>query len=615
MNSFARIALSATTLFCASLSLQAQAPPAAGPGRQNGPVGTETGFRTFQTKCMTCHGNPDNDRAPAPSVIRQMSPEHIYEALTTGAMAGQGQSLSDTEKRMLALFMSGRPVGAEAQGDAKQMPNQCASNPPLENPASGPEWNGWGVDAYNTRFQTAKGAGLTAAQVPNLKLKWAFAFPGGVSAYGQPTVASGRVFVGTDTGFVYSVNAKTGCVYWSFKAKGSVRNAISIGPVKGAGSAKYAIYFGDSHSNVYGVNAQDGTQLWMTQADDHFTARITGAPALYEGRVYAPVSSSEELSGSNLDYQCCTSRGSVVAFNGATGKQIWKTYVIAEAPKPTKKNSKGVQQWAPAGASVWNTPTIDARRHAIYFGTGDSETEPAAPTSDSVMAVDLATGKMLWYYQAQANDSWLGGCNGANKTENCPDDVGPDWDIGNSPILRTLANGKTVVVAGTKNGDVFALDPDKKGEKIWRINVANKERSGIVWGGAADEKNAYYGLSGGGIVAVQLATGEKLWFNPLPPADPKLRVSNAAAATAIPGVAFVGGSDGQLHAVSTADGKQIWQFNMDRTFDTVNKAPGKGGAMGAPGVTVAGGMVYAGSGYGVLGSIIPGNVLLAFGLE
>jgi polyvinyl alcohol dehydrogenase (cytochrome) len=612
MNQSVRVALCAATLFSSSFLL-AQAPPAAGPGRQNGPVGTETGFRTFQTKCMTCHGNPDNDRAPSPSVIRQMSPERIYAALTTGPMAGQGQSLSDTDKRMVALFMSGRPVGAEAQGDAKLMANQCGSNPVLENPASGPEWNGWGVDAYNTRYQTAKGAGLTAAQVPNLKLKWAFAFPGGVSAYGQPTIASGRVFVGTDTGFVYSLNAKSGCVYWSYKAKGSIRNAISIGPVKGAGNAKYAIYFGDSHSNVYGVNAQDGSELWVKAADEHFTARITGAPALFEGRVYAPVSSSEELSGSNLDYACCTFRGSVVAFDGATGKQIWKTYVIPDAPKPTKKNAKGIQQYAPAGASVWNTPTVDAKRHALYFGTGDSETEPAPLTSDAVMAVNLDTGKLLWSYQAQANDSWLGGCNGQNKTENCPDDLGPDWDIGNSPVLRTLAGGKTVVVAGTKNGDVFALDPDKGGAKIWRINVANKERSGIVWGGAADEKNAYYGLSGGGIVAVQLATGEKLWFNPLTPADPKARVSNAAATTAIPGVAFVGGSDGLLHAVATADGKQIWSFDMNREFDTVNKLPGKGGSMGAPGVTVAGGMVYAGSGYGVLGAILPGNVLLAFG--
>jgi polyvinyl alcohol dehydrogenase (cytochrome) len=564
---------------------------------------------------MTCHGNPANDRAPSPNAIREMSPEHIYEALTTGPMSAQGQSLSDTEKRMVALFMSGRPMGTEAEGDAKQMPNQCPSNPPLENPASGPEWNGWGVDAYNTRFQTAKGAGLTAAQVPNLKLKWAFGFPGGVSAYGQPTIASGRVFVGTDTGFVYSLNAKSGCVYWSFRAKASIRNAISIGPVKDAGTAKYAIYFGDSHANVYGVNAQDGTQLWVTRVDDHFTARITGAPALYDGRVYAPVSSSEEFSGSNLDYQCCTFRGSVVALDAATGKQIWKTYTIADAPKPTKKNSQGVQQWAPAGASVWNTPTVDAKRHAIYFGTGDSETEPAPTTSDAVMALDMNTGKVLWSYQAQSNDAFLGGCTGTAKTENCPDEVGPDWDIGNSPILRTLANGKTIVVAGTKNGDVFALDPDKGGAKIWRVNVADKERSGIVWGGAADPQNAYFGLSGGGIAAVQLSTGEKLWFNPLTPADPKLRVNNAPATTAIPGVAFVGGSDSTLHAVSTTDGKQIWEYNMNRPYETVNKVPGKGGSMGAPGMTVAGGMVYVGSGYGVLGNVVPGNVLLAFGVE
>jgi polyvinyl alcohol dehydrogenase (cytochrome) len=610
----ALLTLSVGLAFQALAQAPAAGQAAPGQGRGNGPTGTETGFRTFQTKCMNCHGNPEVERAPSPAVIRQMSPERIYAALTTGPMAGQGQSLSDTEKKMLALFMSGRPLGSEAEGDAKNMAGHCDSNPPLPDPASGPEWNGWGVDAYNTRYQTAKGAGLTAAQVPNLKLKWAFGFPTGLSAFGQPTIASGRVFVGTDIGYVYSLNAKTGCVYWSFQTKGSVRNAISIGQVKGQAGAKYAIYFGDSHSNVYAVNAQNGALLWMTPADEHFTARITGAPALYEGRVYAPVSSSEELSGSNLDYSCCTFRGSVVAMDANTGKMIWKTYTIPETPKPTRKNSKGVQQYAPAGASVWNTPTIDVKRHAIYFGTGDSETTPAATTSDAVMALDIDTGKVLWSYQAQANDSWLGGCNGNGKTDNCPDDQGPDWDIGNSPILRTLPNGKRILVAGTKNGDVFALDPDKNGEKLWRINIANKERSGIVWGGAADERNGYYGLSGGGIAAVQLSTGEKLWFNPLTN-DPNARFSNAAAATAIPGVAFVGGSDAKLRAVASSDGHLLWETDMNKQFDTVNKVSAKGGAMGAPGATVAGGMLYVGSGYGVLGQIIPGNVLLAFSPE
>ncbi len=543
-----------------------------------------------------------------------MLPEKIYETLTTGAMRVQGQSLTDVDKRMVALFMSGRPLGSAKEGDASTMPSHCASNPPVADPSAGPAWNGWGAELANTRFQPPKAAGLTIDQVPRLKLKWAFGYPTGVSAFGQPTMVSGRVFVGTDIGYIYSLDAKTGCIYWSFQTKGSVRNAISVGPVKGQGSAKYAAYFGDAHASVYALNAQNGEPLWTHQADDHFTARITGAPTLYDGRLYVPVSSSEEFAGSTLDYQCCTFRGSVLALDANTGRRIWKTFVIPEEPKPTKRNSKGVQLWAPAGASVWNSPTVDVRRHAIYFGTGDSETEPAAKTSDSVMALDMNTGKVLWVYQAQENDAWLGGCSGAAKTENCPENMGPDWDIGNSPILRTLPGGRRVVVAGTKDGNVFALDPDKNGAQIWRISVADKPRSGIVWGGAADEQNVYYGLSGGGMAAVRLATGERRWFAPLA-AEDGARISNAAAATAIPGVAFVGGSDGELHALSTEDGHSLWEFNTAREFTTVNKVAAKGGSMGAPGPIVAGGMLFVGSGYGVLGAVNPGNVLLAFSIE
>jgi len=577
------------------------------------------GFGLFQTQCMTCHGNPNVERAPSPAAIREMSPERIYDALTNGAMKAQGAKLSDDQKKVIALFMSGRPLGSMQQGDAKSMANHCPSNPPLPDPAAGPAWNGWGVDPTNSRFQSAKAAGLTAEQVPNLKLKWAFGFPTGISAFGQPTVVSGRVFVGTDIGYIYSLDAATGCVYWSYQTKGSVRNAISLAPVKGRGATKYAIYFGDAHANVYGIDAQTGEQLWMTHVDDHFTARITAAPAVYEGRVYAPVSSSEEFSGSTVDYGCCTFRGSVVALDGATGQQIWKTYSIAETPKPVRKNSKGVQLYAPAGASVWNTPTIDAKRHAIYFGTGDSETEPAAKTSDSVMALDMATGKVLWWYQAQAGDAFLGGCDPKTRTENCPEENGPDLDIGNSPILRTLEGGKRVVVAGTKDGNVFALDPDRKGAVVWKTSVAANPKgtplfalNGIVWGGASDGKNVYYGLSGGGIVAVQLATGEKTWLTKFDTGGK--RVSNAAAASAIPGVAFVGGMDGKVHAVSTTDGHSIWEVATAKEYDTVNKVPAKGGAMGSAGPTIVGGMLFIGSGYGVIGGI-PGNALLAFSAE
>jgi polyvinyl alcohol dehydrogenase (cytochrome) len=611
--------LSVAVLVTAALSIAVIAPRAQAQGPA-GFSGTETGFATFQTKCMSCHGNPAMaGRVPDPSTLRQFSPEKIYEALTTGPMKTQGSSLSDDQKRMLAVFMSGRTFGSAEQGDAKNMPNRCEANPPMSDPGAGPAWNGWSADVTNTRYQTAKGAGLTAAQVPQLKLKWAFGYPTGVSAFGQPAVASGRVFVGTDIGYVYSLDAKTGCVYWSYQAKGNVRGGPSVGPVKGRGATKYALFFGDAHANVYAVDAQTGQELWTKKVDDHFVARITASPKLYEGYLYVPVSSSEEFAAANLDYPCCTSRGSVVKLDASTGEQAWKTYVVPETPKPTRKNSKGVQQYAPAGASVWNSPTIDEKRHAIYFGTGDSETEPAAAMSDSVMAVDMKSGKVLWHYQAQAGDAFLGGCTGPAKTDNCPQENGPDLDIGNSPVLHSLPGGKSIVVAGTKDGKLFGLDPDKKGAVVWQTKVTDNppgtplfRLSGIVWGGAFDQKAAYYGLTGGGITAIQLTTGEKLWNKPL--VEPGKRINNGAAATAMEGVVFIAGTDGKLHALASADGSEIWSYDTNRPFDTVNKVEAKGGSIASIGPSIAGGMLFMGSGYGVIGGPT-GNVLLAFGIE
>ena len=262
--------------------------------------------------------------------------------------------------------MCGGPLGSAKVGDAKKMPNPCRKNPTLSDPASGPAWNGWGADSGNTRFQPSQSASLTAAQVPRLKLKWAFGYPAGESANGQPTVASGRVFVGGDNGFVYSLDAATGCVYWSFENGSIVRNALTIGPVTGQGSARFAVYFGDGHANVYAVDAQNGKLLWKTKVDPHFVARITAGVKFYNGKLFVPVSSSEEFSSGNRDYPCCTSRGSVVALDANTGKQIWKSWVVPDEPKPYKTQTNGVVLYKPAGGSVWNSPTVDPVRQAQH---------------------------------------------------------------------------------------------------------------------------------------------------------------------------------------------------------------------------------------------------------
>ena len=593
--------------------------------------GTESGFATFQTQCAQCHGNPNVDRAPTPSALREMTPEKIYEALSTGVMQQQSSALTDPQKKALAEFMAGRPIGSAKSGAAENMGFQCRTNPPMSDPARGPAWNGWSPDLANTRFQPANVARLTAAQVPKLKLKWAFGFPSGVSANAQPTIAAGRVFVGSDNGFAYSLDAKTGCVYWSFETGSIVRNAMVVGAVKdvaGNASAKYAAFVGDGHANVYAINAQDGKLLWKTKVDPHFVARITAGIRYYDGKLIVPVSSSEEFSSGNPGYSCCTSRGSVVALDANTGKQIWKAWVVPDEPKPYKTMSNGVVLYAPAGGAVWNSPTIDPVKRAVYFGTGDATTAPPARTTDAIMAVDLDTGKYLWSYQATENDVFMGGCNGTNKSEACPNPMGPDMDIGNSPMLKTLANGKRVLIAGTKSADIFALDPDDNGKLLYRIhplglplNGNGRGRASIVWGGAVDSQLAYYGIGGGGLAAIKPASGERAWlFTPPTPADvPTGRgrgVSLGAAATVIPGVVFEGASDGTLYAISSNDGKELWSYPTAKEFETINRVfPAHGGAISTSGAVIVDGMVYVGSGYAVGSGASGGNVLLAFGTD
>ena len=569
----------------------------------------------FDQACQNCHGNAQVPRAADPAVLRQMTPERIYGALTTGAMQAQGQSLSNQAKRAIAEYLSDRKLGATESGAAERMPNRCEPSQ-IARPASSRNWNGWGANLENTRYQPAGAAALPAVQVPRLTLRWAFGLPEATAVYGQPTAVDGRVFVGADSGYVYALDQRTGCVHWAFQAQAGVRSAVTVGPLAGT---RPAAFFGDLRGNVYAVDAATGALVWTRRVDDHPLARITASPVLYRDRLYVSVASLEEGAGTSPRYPCCTFRGSVVALRAAGGDVAWKTYTIAEPPAPTRLSPAGVQMHGPSGAGVWNAPTIDPPRNALYVGTGNNYSRPATTTSDAVMAMDLDSGKVLWTQQVLADDAWLPGCRaGAPLAGNCPENIGPDHDFGASPILKTIAGGRRHLITVAKSGVAWAMDPDRSGAVVWRTpapeTLAGPEGE-MVWGAAADDRHLYVGLTSGGVGAFRLATGEPAWSTPLAPAEPTRRAGHSGAVTVTPGMVFSGGWDGVLRALEADSGRVVWQYDTMRAFDTVNKMPARGGSMGAPGPTVADGMVFVGSGYIGVRSGTPGNVLLAFGVE
>jgi polyvinyl alcohol dehydrogenase (cytochrome) len=553
-----------------------------------------------------------------------MSAEQILESLEKGAMRTRAAERSRAQRRTLAEYVSGKRLAVDS-GSSMPKSAFCAAAP-AQPPQMlvGPAWNGWGHGIANMRFQSADVAGLKPDDLPRLKLKWAFGFPGATSAGSQPVVAGGRVYVATAEGDVYVLDAKTGCVYWTLEVEAGIRSAITL---EQRGDGQLVAYFGDQASNVYAVDARVGRILWKVEVDEHRHAAITAAPQLYSGRLYVPVSSREESQVGDPRYPCCSFRGSVVALDAATGARLWKTYSVAQTSVPTVKNSIGTQLYGPAGGAIWNTPTIDTRRNVLYVGTGNNFAPPATKLSDSLLALDLNTGAIRWSRQVTENDIWNGSCRQPNREAAvCPDKDAPDFDFTGSALLVDVGSGRQLIVVGNKSGVIFGFDPDASGRIVWQRRVAEGSSSGgIFWGSATDGVNIYAANAdffvdkpavSGGMNAVDLRTGRMVWSaagagcankNPCKP-------SQAAAVTLIPGVAFSGTMDGRLRAYSTRDGKILWEYDTARDFVTVNGVTANGGSMSNSGPAIVGGMLYVNSGYSHHGGILPGNVLLAFGL-
>ena len=596
-------------------AMLALALPAA--ARAADPAPAPDGAALYKQRCAACHDDPaPGGRAPPKAALSTLAPNAVFETLAHGAMAPLAAGLSNAELDSIAVYLTGKaPVHAAAAAADPDAAAACKSSPaPV---ASGPSWNGWSPTLDNARLQAS---GLKAQDAPRLKVKWAFAFPGGVA--GQPTVVGGRVYLGSGSGRVYSLDAGSGCIHWRAEVKGGVRAALSVGPLAGpsGGSGRLAVFVGDRTGGVHALDAANGQEIWAVKVETNPFATITGSPVLYKGRLYVPLSSAEEISSLVKGYPCCTFRGNVVAFDAATGKTLWRTFVIADAAKPYRTTATGVQMLGPAGAAIWSAPTVDPKRGVLYVATGDSYTDAPNTGSDAVVAMDLVTGAVRWSHQVTRQDNYLVGCTGtAGQPATCPTPVGPDHDFGASPVLSQLPDGRSVLMAGQKSGVVTAFDPDRNGQVLWSARLSEGSAlGGVEWGLAADrdllfapiaDPYAPKGQGKAGMYALRIRDGGQVWASAAPDPNcaiaPKGSLINictsglSAAPTAIPGLVIEGSLDGVLRAWRAKDGKLAWSFDVGQaSFQPIN-APGpmKGDTMNAAGATVAGGTLFQVSGY------------------
>jgi polyvinyl alcohol dehydrogenase (cytochrome) len=576
----------------------------------------EKGQQIYFSSCNTCHKDSVTNIAPGLTVMRGMSTRSIVSALSTGKMRAQGAILSPNERIAVATWITNTALKETNFPDTAYTPFSLNTSMP-----SAFDHSGWGNNKEGTGFRTTQQAGITAANVEKLKLKWAFAFPEATIMRAKPAVVDDWLIVGGQFGDVIAIHRKTGKMGWRFTAAAAVRGAISI---LRSGNTITA-YFADYSTNTYALDVRTGKLRWNKRAGYEAQSSTTGSVAVHNGMVYVPVSSIEVGAVVNGNIDCCFSSGGVVALDAKTGKEIWRYRITPKATETGKKRN-GKPAYGPSGVPVWCSPTVDAKRGRLYIGTGQNYSYPATNTSDAIMALDLKTGKPVWTFQATPNDMYNVAC---PLLTNCPDKPGPDVDFGMAPLLVKRKDGTEILIAGQKSGVVHALSPE--GKLLWQTRVGKgSPLGGIHWGMASDGRYAYAANSDNtytinrrdssfpaspGMYALDLMNGKIAWKTAPPDCGKQYCLTgNSAAPMVIPGVVFAGNLDGHIRAYDSENGKIIWQFNTAQEYQTVNGIKGKGGAIDGPPPVVADGMLYVNSGYGMFGQT-GGNVLLAFEVE
>jgi len=590
----------------------------------------------YKATCAVCHEVPAT-KAPPTDTLRRLPASQILMAMELGKMQPQAAALKQEQRVKLAKWLAAEEDGKR---DAWIAANACARATPA--PVSGRE--NWGFGRSNTRH--VEDTRIDRRNVEQLTLQWSIALPAVTSMRSQPVVAGDTVFLGSKGGHLLALDRRSGCVRWAYQTDAPVHSALTLDRTP---DGVPTLFFADEMATVHAVDATTGRSRWRQRLKWFPTSIVSGPATYFDGRLYVPMSSFEVAAAGLPTHECCRSHGGIAALDATTGAELWRFETTAHAVKTTI-NRDGVQMWGPSGAVVWNAPTVDARRGALYVGTGQNSSSPATDTSDAIVALDLKTGALRWKFQALADDAWNAACLGGGAS--CPVENGPDFDFGASVMLVERKQGD-LLLAGQKSGEVFALDPDRSGAVVWRSRVGSGSSNGGVHHGlATDGRRVYVPIADPerkvagyvpkpGVYALDVESGKTLWAHPVTrgcafdPADAPLvglaemargkaerspwpacsyYYGHSAAAVVANGVVYSGALDGKLQLLDADTGRELRVIDTKQAYSGGNGIEGHGGAIDVGGAIVNGEQLFVLSGYGMFGQM-PGNMLLVYGLE
>ena len=591
------------------------------------------GKALYEKHCAACHDKPDISRAVPFAQLRNMRLGNLFFAMSDGKMKEQAAALSERQRGQLVDYIVGRQQIDESWIDAMRCakPAARASHAPGD---GGATVLGFGFSRDNRRQLTHAASGIATADVPHLELAWALAFPRASTMRAQAAVVGNILYLPvTDEARVFAVDISGAkpCFQWVYASDVPLRTGVAYSVLA---SGRAVIAFADAAVNVHLVDATTGKLIWKTPVGRWDLSNATGTPQIFGGRVFMPVSASEINFGGEDSHECCKTHGMFVALDASSGRILWRYQTMRDA-RPVRDRGDGKMLWGPSGAPIWSSPALDSRRGLIYVGTGEATSAPAADSIDSILALDMASGKLRWKFQATPDDIFLTTCLRRPQGLNCPREGRLlDVDFGASPILAHRVDGGDVLLAGQKAGTLWALDPDN-GKLLWRRDFGTgSPLGGIHWGMAADGRQVYVPIhkmpdaNGNdanqtpGLHAVDFTTGEVRWsFTATPDCsgDRKTRVPTchaniglSGAPAVIDGAVFEGSADGFLRAFDVNTGTVLWQFDTARPYAGINGVNGHGGAIDNASIVAANGYVFVNSGYALIGGQRAGNVFLAF---